>query len=143
MYGFIKEERENTHISDGDISEIEKKYGVSFPAILREYYLRHNGDKIRLCIFTVDYEEFGVAELVELKYGSCSFEKLVENDREDEIIDEHLYPLANNEGGDYFYWDARDGNVYMIYCDDIENPVPVCASVEEFLELMEKSIIIE
>ena len=24
MYGFIKEERENTHISDGDILEIEK-----------------------------------------------------------------------------------------------------------------------
>ena len=40
--------------------------------------------------------------------------------REDGIIDEHLYPLARNEGGDYFYWDIRDENVYMIYCDDVE-----------------------
>ena len=45
-----------------------------------EYYLQHNGDKIRLCIFTVDEEEFGVAKIVELKYGNCSFEKIVKND---------------------------------------------------------------
>lgn len=30
MYGFIKEERENTHISDGDISEIEKSTASVF-----------------------------------------------------------------------------------------------------------------
>lgn len=49
--------------------------------MLKEYYLQHNGDKIRLCIFTVDEEEFGVAKIVELKYGNCSFEKIVKNDR--------------------------------------------------------------
>ncbi len=49
------------------------------------------------------------------------------------------YPLARNEGGDYFYWDVRDENVYMIYCDDIENPVWVCESIKAFFELMENN----
>lgn len=42
-------------------------------------------------------------------------------------------------GGDYFYWDVRDENVYMIYCDDIENPVWVCKSIKAFFELMENN----
>ena len=69
----------------------------------------------------------------------CSFEKIVKNDREDGIIDKHLYPLARNEGGDYFYWDVRDENVYMIYCDDVENPVWVCDSIKAFFDLMENN----
>ena len=114
MYGFVKEKSENTHISSCEVLEIENKYNINFPTMLKEYYLQHNGDKIRLCIFTVDEEEFGVAKIVELKYGNCSFEKIVKNDREDGIIDKHLYPLARNEGGDYFYWDVRDENVCSV-----------------------------
>lgn len=139
MYGFVKEKSENTHISSCEVLEIENKYNINFPTMIKEYYLQHNGDKIRLCIFTVDEEEFGVAKIVELKYGNCSFEKIVKNDREDGIIDEHLYPLARNEGGDYFYWDIRDENVYMIYCDDVENPVWVCDSIKAFFDLMENN----
>ena len=77
MYGFVKEKSENTHISSCEVLEIENKYNINFPTMLKEYYLQHNGDKIRLCIFTVDEEEFGVAKIVELKYGNCSFEKIV------------------------------------------------------------------
>ena len=79
MYGFVKEKSENTHISSCEVLEIENKYNINFPTMLKEYYLQHNGDKIRLCIFTVDEEEFGVAKIVELKYGNCSFEKIVKN----------------------------------------------------------------
>ena len=118
MYGFVKEKSENTHISSCEVLEIENKYNINFPTMLKEYYLQHNGDKIRLCIFTVDEEEFGVAKIVELKYGNCSFEKIVKNDREDGIIDE---------------------NVYMIYCDDVENPVWVCDSIKAFFDLMENN----
>ena len=71
------------------------------------------------------------------RVGFCMRDWLVENDREAGFIDEHLYPLACNEGGDYFYWDIRDENVYMLYCDDIENPVWICASVKEFFDLLE------
>ena len=124
MYGFVKEKSENTHISSCEVLEIENKYNINFPTMLKEYYLQHNGDKIRLCIFTVDEEEFGVAKIVELKYGNCSFEKIVKNDREDGIIDEHLYPLARNEGGDYFYWDIPfiDQTIDICFCCVIRNP---------------------
>ena len=54
MYGFVKEKSENTHISSCEVLEIENKYNINFPTMLKEYYLQHNGDKIRLCIFTVD-----------------------------------------------------------------------------------------
>ena len=138
MFNFITENNKKDHISNDVISEIEKLYKIQFPVILREYYLNHNGDKIKLCIFKVDEEEFGVAKIVPLKYGSCDFESIVRNDRHDEIIDSHLYPLARNEGGDYYYRDERNENVYMIYCDDIENPILICNTVKRFFELMEK-----
>ena len=48
MYGFVKEKSENTHISSCEVLEIENKYNINFPTMLKEYYLQHNGDKIRL-----------------------------------------------------------------------------------------------
>lgn len=136
MFNFVME-LNNTHISNEEILKIERLYNIQFPDILREYYLKHNADKIKLCLFEVDEEEFGVAKIVPLKYGNCDFENIVKNDRDDEIIDPHLYPLARNEGGDYYYWDDRNENVYMIYCDDIENPILICNTVKKFFELME------
>ena len=54
MYSFVEEKSENTPILNYDILEIENKYNIIFPTILKEYYLMHNCDKIKLCIFTVD-----------------------------------------------------------------------------------------
>ena len=112
MYSFVEEKSENTPILNYDILEIENKYNIIFPTILKEYYLMHNGDKIKLCIFTVDEEEFGVAKIVELKYGNCSFEKIVNNDREDGFIDEHLYEFCmdNRMYSDYSYQSDPEGS---------------------------------
>lgn len=41
MYGFVKEKSENTHISSCEVLEIENKYNINFPTILKEYYLQH------------------------------------------------------------------------------------------------------
>lgn len=136
MFGFVTEIGDH-HISNDEILEIEKLYNIQFPAVLREYYLKHNADRIKLCLFIVEGEEFGVAKIVPLKYGSCNFERIIKNDRDDEIIDSHLYPLARNEGGDYYYWDDRNENVYIIHCDDIENPILICDTLKRFFELME------
>ena len=43
MYGFVKEKSENTHISSCEVLEIENKYNINFPTMLKEYYLQHNG----------------------------------------------------------------------------------------------------
>ena len=93
-----------------------------------EILLQHVSIVPCLCVFGIFH--FGLYYL----YSST-----IKNDREDGIIDEHLYPLARNEGGDYFYWDVRDENVYMIYCDDVENPVWVCDSIKAFFDLMENN----
>ena len=37
MYGFVKEKSENTHISSCEVLEIENKYNINFPTILKEY----------------------------------------------------------------------------------------------------------
>ena len=56
MYSFVEEKSENTPILNYDILEIENKYNIIFPTILKEYYLMHNGDKIKLCgSLTVEY----------------------------------------------------------------------------------------
>ncbi len=56
----------------------------------RRQALTRKGDKIKLCVFKVDEEEYGVAKIVPLKYSSCDFENNVKNDRNDEIIDSHF-----------------------------------------------------
>lgn len=38
MYGFVKEKSENTHISSCEVLEIENKYNINFPTMLKEYY---------------------------------------------------------------------------------------------------------
>lgn len=44
MYSFVKEKSENTHILSCEVLEIENKYNINFPTILREYYLKHRGN---------------------------------------------------------------------------------------------------
>ena len=39
MYGFVKEKSENTHISSCEVLEIENKYNINFPTMLKEYYV--------------------------------------------------------------------------------------------------------
>ena len=41
MYGFVKEKSENTHISSCEVLEIENKYNINFPTMLKEYYLHY------------------------------------------------------------------------------------------------------
>lgn len=139
MYNFIKQIRDDYHIKKEEIETIEKKYKILFPKILKDYYLKYNGDIIKLCIFTVDGYEYSIVKMVQLKYGTATFEHIVDNDREDGIIEENLLPIARNEGGDYYYWDTISENVFLYYCDDIENPIFICENIEELFKILESS----
>ena len=136
MYRFIKEQYSDRLIKNDEITRIEKEFNVKFPTILREYYQNFNGAKIKLCQFEVDGDEYEISELVPLKYGYCCFEKVKENDIQDGIIEETFFPIANNRGGDYYYWDKNTERIYLIYCDDIEEPIQICESIQELFELM-------
>ncbi len=139
MYRFIQEHYSDRLIKDDEIIRIEKEFNVKFPTILREYYQYFNGAKIKLCQFEIDGYEYEISELVPLKYGYCCLERVKENDLQDGIIEENLFPIANNRGGDYYYWDKNTERIYLIYCDNIEEPIQICGSIQGLFELMSNS----
>ena len=65
---------------------------------------------------------------------------MVSNDRQDGFVDINMLPLAMNGGGDTYYWDRNNENVYLYYDDDIENPIFICENIESFFELLSQSI---
>ena len=52
---------------------------------------------------------------------------------------ETLIPLAEDEDGEHFYWDSKTGKVCFICRENVENPIPICNSVEAFIELLNNS----
>ena len=140
MYKFIKEIREGYSIGEDDIFLLEKKWDIKIPAILRQFYSAYNGAKIHLCKFNIDDFEYEISEILPMKYGDCCIEEVLRNDRQDEIISNNMVPIANNRGGDYYYSDLSKGKIYLVYCDDIENPVFICDSIEDMFEIMELSV---
>lgn len=137
MYNFIKKIRKEYGINNEDIKNIETHFNICFPEILKKYYLEHNGDLIELCKFVIDGYEYEIFEMVQLKYGDCTFEYIVNQDREDKIIPLNMLPIAYNRGGDYYYWDILNENVFLYYCDDIENPIFICDNLLKFFEILE------
>ncbi len=139
MYKFIKELRKEYVVTDEDINEIEEKYDIHLPLVLRDYYLNYNGAKVKKSVFYVDGFEHSVWQMVQIKYGEIPLEEVIENDRMDGFIPKTMIPLAYNEGGDYFYCNLTDGKVYVMY-DIIENHIYICDSVSEFFRIMEENI---
>lgn len=50
-----------------------------------------------------------------------------------------MVPIAQNRGGDIYYWDISDENIFLYYCDDIENPIYICENVRALFEIMENN----
>lgn len=138
-FNFIKQKKEEYHITEEEIVCIEERYNIKFPQILKSYYILHNGDTVKLCRFTIDDYEYSIAKIVQLKSGTATFEHIVDNDREDGIIGENMMPVARNEGGDYFYWDKVSEKVFLFLCDDIENHIYICDNIEDLFKLMNNS----
>ncbi len=83
MYSFIKECREDYPINEEDIKEFEKCWNVEISEILKRFYIKYNGAKIKLCKFSVDECEYEISEMIPLKYGTCCLEEIIRNDRQD------------------------------------------------------------
>lgn len=140
MYEFLRNEINGIKLDEQDIKAIEVLYDFKFPTILFEFYLLYNVEDIKLCIFEIDGFSHGVSSMVPIKGGSLSFEEIVSNDRKDGFIDTNMLPLAMNEGGDIYYWDKNNENVYLYYCDDFENPIYICENIESFFILLSQNI---
>lgn len=132
MYDFVKGKEGRHFESLKKIGELEKKYSVVFPEILNEYYFKYDGEKIDLAAITVNGYKCEVAKIVPIISEKMDFEVIADNDRADGFIPEEYYPIARDRGGDYYYWDAKTGEVYLVLVDDFENPFKVADTVEEF-----------
>ena len=139
MYKFIEECDNDYFVREDDIKRIEEAWEIKFPSILKQFYCNYNGAKIYLCSFYLNDFEYEIAKIIPLKYGYC-FEKIIANDRQDGIIPKDMIPIARNEGGDYYYWNLLNENIFLYYCDDIENPVYICENIEKLFEIMNESV---
>ncbi len=53
--------------------------------------------------------------MLPLKFGNSCFEEVIKNDRQDDIIPSNMIPIANNRGGDYYYWDmSNEKNIFIL-----------------------------
>jgi len=140
MFKFITNENEKAKVTEEYVDSIEKKLNIKFPEILREYYLKHNGANIKECSFKIaGIDKFSLDIIIPLKYGTTPLEKEYKWVLGNEYISNEHIPLACDILGENFYWNSKSGKVYYISQGNVENPILVCNSVEEFFEILNKS----
>lgn len=142
MFKFIESEDLEKNVTNDYINELEKKMKIAFPSILREYYLKHNFSKDKECTFRIEGidADFILDTIIPLKYGTIPLEKEYKLVLENEYISNENIPLAVDMDADNYYWNSNTGKVYYISHENVENPILVCNSVEEFFEILNKSV---
>lgn len=145
MYRFLEPLQSGESSTDTGTAEqlvhLEKKYQMKFPQPLKDYYLNYDGQKIKLCIIQRGTLECEVAYMVPLSGDGLTFEKIVDNDRQDGFLNTNLYPLASDRGGNLYYWDAVSKAVFLLYGDDIEHPIFISKDIPSFFQLLDESLI--
>jgi len=137
MFEFvINKKAENKDIEEM-ICVLEKKYNIVFPEILKEYYMYYDGEMINYCNINTEEEPEIVSKIVALKNNE--FESFKDECDSDGFIPKSMFPIAGSRGGDYYFWDSKNGGVYIFYSDDIDNPQKKADSVKEFFEMLDNS----
>ena len=140
MFDFILKEQQEPLKAIESILNLEKKYKIVFPDVLKNLYAKSEGGKIKLCVFKIDGFDYEVSSIISVVPEGFYFEKIADSDRDDGFLPVSFYPFASNRGGDIYYWDSETKKVYLSLADDIENPILISDSIEEFIILLEKSI---
>lgn len=140
MYKFIKSEEQYKKITTNYIDEIENKFNIKFPNILKEYYLNYNCAEEKECTFKVRGidEDFVLDFIIPLKYGNCNLEKEYEWVLKNDYISNKYIPLAYDIDSNMYYWDSKNGKVYYISNENVENPILICNSVDEFFDILNR-----
>lgn len=142
MFKFIESEELEKNVSEQYINKIEKQLNIEFPSILRKYYLNYNCAKEKECTFIIEGidDYFILDTIIPLKYGTIPLEKEYKWVLENEDISNDMIPLAVDMDGDNYYWHKENGNVFYISHENVENPILICNSVEEFFEILNKAV---
>ena len=139
MFKFISNDSNKDNVTLDYIREFEEKRSISFPDILVNYYTNHNKAKLEGFTFYIHNLEFSVEFIIPLKYGNVCVEKILSFNEGNEYISKTFIPLAEDIDGEDFYWDSLNGKVYYLSMENVENPIPICDSVEQFFEILNKS----
>ena len=136
MFDFIISDDPESNVTDEFVDEFEKRWSIKFPEVLRTYYTNYQFAEIEERPFVVLGMEFCVEFIMPLVNSKRSVEKILEINEGNEWIPRSFIPLAVDIDADNYYWDSNDGKVYYLTVGNIENPIPICDSVEEFFKLM-------
>lgn len=129
---------ENSNITQEYIDNFQNKYNVELPEILKEFYLKYNNSDIKECKFYLYNEEynFELEFIIPLRDANVNVEKILELNMNNEYIPKTFIPLAEDVDSDNYYWDKETGKVFYLAMSNVENPIPICDSVEEFFKLL-------
>ena len=135
MYSFIKKPVNKDAEISAKISEIEEKYSVTIPDVLKDLYFQIDDGYIRPCYFHVDGDLFGVQALVPILGEKMNFERLVDSNLEDGYYPDNYYPVAYDAGGAIYFWEDGTGKVY--FSSDPEYIYLISDSIEGFLDMLD------
>lgn len=139
MFKFISNISSKDNVSMDYIQEFEDKWNINFPDILITYYTNYNKAELKEFSFYIHDLEFSVEFIIPLRYGNVCVEKILSFNEDNEYIPKSFIPLAEDIDGEDFYWDSSNGKVYYLSMENVENPIPVCDTVEQFFEILNKS----
>lgn len=138
-FKFISCESKQGNVTLEYIRKLESKLKISFPNVLIEYYTHHNKAELLEPTFIIEGLEFTVEFIIPLCNGRVCVEKILSFNSGNEYIPKTFIPLAEDIMGSDFYWDSSNRKVYYLYMGNVENPIPICNTVEQFFELLNKS----
>lgn len=139
MFEFISNSSSKDNVSMDYIQGFENKWNINFPDILITYYTNYNKAELKEFSFYIHGLEFSVEFIIPLRYGNVCVEKILSFNEDNEYIPTTFIPLAEDIDGEDFYWDSSNGKVYYLSMENVENPIPVCDTVEQFFEILNKS----
>ena len=138
-FNFIFSDTGEKNVTKEYIVELESKFNIKFPDVLVEYYMYHNKAEIKEFTFTILNLDFSVEFIIPLFFGNVCVEKIMSYNQSNEYIPDTFIPLAEDIDGEDFYWDTTSGKVYYLSIENVENPIPISDSVEQFFEILNNS----
>jgi len=131
------------NLVESDIIAVEKKFNISFPKEIKEFYLSHNGGCPTPHLFQKEDELYSINHIFPMKY-SDEYESL--EDIYDDLVSEeyykpkHLIPFAVDAGGDYYCFSIKPTEIGKIYCfvqeyydDENKSIVYLSKNISDFL----------
>lgn len=137
MFDFVNAQSTGNPVPESYIAEIEKRFGVRFPAVLRRYYLEHNGQAFPRIRLLIDGDVHTVNRISELKRPGLSLEELLKRQRMQDFPARQMLPFAEDHIDGIYYLHTETGMVWFSTLEEEDDFLPVCRGIERFFEILD------